>query len=95
MTQKIFREFTETKEKDIEIRSATLSAGLCRSKSGDSFEECYTRADKALYYVKQNGKNHFAFYQEIEEQRKKESAKQAIWILLRKHCRRAELMQGR
>lgn len=77
VTQKIFREFTETKEKDIEIRSATLSAGLCRSKSGDSFEECYTRADKALYYVKQNGKNHFAFYQELEEQRKKESAKQA------------------
>ena len=33
-----------------------LSAGLLSAKKGNSFEECYTKADKALYYVKQNGK---------------------------------------
>ena len=32
---------------------------------GASFEECYSKADKALYYVKQNGKNQFFFYQQI------------------------------
>lgn len=30
------------------------------------FEDCYSKADKALYYVKQNGKNQFFFYQQID-----------------------------
>ena len=39
---------------------------MCRQ--GGSFEEYYIRADKALYYVKQNGKNSYRFYEELEEQ---------------------------
>ena len=39
---------------------------MCRQ--GESFEEYYIRADKALYYVKQNGKNNYRFYEELEEQ---------------------------
>ena len=34
---------------------------------GDSFDECYTKADKALYFVKQNGKSDFSFYRQISE----------------------------
>ena len=34
--------------------------------AGDNFENCYQKADKALYYVKQNGKNQFFFYQQID-----------------------------
>lgn len=38
---------------------------MCRQ--GDNFEEYYIKADKALYYVKQNGKNNYRFYEELEE----------------------------
>lgn len=31
---------------------------------GDNFQECYSKADKALYVVKQNGKNGYSFYQQ-------------------------------
>ena len=31
-----------------------------------SWKLCYQKADKALYYVKQNGKNQFFFYQQID-----------------------------
>ena len=54
---RIFQNFKEETEKDVEMRVASLSAGLCMSKEGDTFEECYMNADKALYYVKQNGYN--------------------------------------
>ena len=45
-----------------------LSCGLCMCRQGDNFEEYYIKADKALYYVKQNGKNNYRFYEELEEQ---------------------------
>ena len=65
---RIFKEFKKETGKDVEIKAASLSAGLCMSKKGSSFEECYINADKALYYVKQNGKNNYRFYEELEEQ---------------------------
>ena len=36
---------------------------MCTTR--DTFADCYTKADKALYNVKQNGKNHFSFYHQI------------------------------
>jgi len=33
--------------------------------TSDTFADCYSKADKALYNVKQNGKNHFSFYHQI------------------------------
>ncbi len=62
----LFRKFHAVTTSDPEIRFATLSAGLCLCNTGDSFEDCYSKADKALYYVKQNGKNQFFFYQQID-----------------------------
>ena len=47
--------------------AASLSCGLCMCRQGDNFEEYYIKADKALYYVKQNGKNNYRFYEELEE----------------------------
>lgn len=63
----IFERFTTKKNADVEIRDASLSAGLCMCIKGDTFEECYSKADKALYFVKQNGKNCFSFYHQLEQ----------------------------
>ena len=63
----ILRQFNENKEKDPEIRYASISAGICETAKGAPFEESYTKADKALYYVKQNGKGDFFFYQQMEQ----------------------------
>lgn len=63
----IFGCFNAKKENDVEICDATLSGGLCMSLKGDSFTECYAKADKALYYVKQNGKDNFSFFHQIEQ----------------------------
>ncbi len=54
------------RKKDFEIRVASISAGLCMCTKGDSFDECSSKADKALYYVKQNGKHNFFFYQQMD-----------------------------
>lgn len=67
MTQ-LFQQFHAIVEEDAEIRYATLSAGLYMCTVSDAFADCYAKADKALYYVKQNGKNQFSFYQQISYQ---------------------------
>ncbi len=53
---------------EAEINMRVRSCGLCMCRQGDNFEEYYIKADKALYYVKQNGKNNYRFYEELEEQ---------------------------
>ena len=63
----LFSRFDSEKKKDFEIRVASISAGLYMCNIGDSFDECYTKADKALYFVKQNGKSDFSFYRQISE----------------------------
>ena len=68
IVREILGQFNEHKEKDPEIRYASISAGICETTRGDSFEECYTKADKALYYVKQNGKGNLFFYQQMEKE---------------------------
>lgn len=65
--KEIFDSFTAKKENDVEIQAASLSGGLCMSIKGESFSECYAKADKALYYVKQNGKSSYSFYHQLEE----------------------------
>ena len=68
LMEEIFEKFRILKADDIEIRSASISAGLCMCEKGASFEDCYQKADKALYYVKQNGKENFFFYQQMEQE---------------------------
>ena len=64
----IQEKFEQNKEKDAEIRCASVSVGICEVIKGDPFEECYSKADKALYHVKQNGKGSYFFYQQMEKQ---------------------------
>lgn len=63
----IFKKFNTRKEQDPELHAASISAVLYMCNIGDSFDECYTKADKALYFVKQNGKSDFSFYRQISE----------------------------
>lgn len=66
MVRNILERFSVEKELDPEIRYASVSVGICETAQGDSFEDCYSKADKALYYVKQNGKGDYFFYQQME-----------------------------
>ena len=62
---RLFHHFHSIADADPEIKDAALSAGLYMCTTRDTFADCYTKADKALYNVKQNGKNHFSFYQQV------------------------------
>ena len=62
----LFKRFDEQTALDTEISDASMSAGLCMCSKDASFEDCYAKADKALYYVKQNGKDNIFFYQQLE-----------------------------
>ncbi len=64
----IQEKFEQNKEKDAEIRCASVSVGICEVIKGDPFEECYSKADKALYHVKQNRKGSYFFYQQMENE---------------------------
>ena len=66
--RQLFDSFRAAKNAAAETSAASLSCGLCMCRQGDNFEEYYIKADKALYYVKQNGKNNYRFYEELEEQ---------------------------
>ena len=53
--------------------TTSVSIGIAMApQQGNSFVELYQKADKALYYVKQNGKNGYRFYDaSLEEERMK------------------------
>ena len=68
LVKNIFAQFQAAKESDLEIHGAAMSAGLCMTHRGQAFADCYVKADKALYYVKQNGKENFFFYQQMEQE---------------------------
>lgn len=60
--QKIIADFEQRKNADAETSMATISAGLVMCGPADTYMKAYNRADRALYYVKQNGKNSYQFY---------------------------------
>lgn len=62
----IIARFYMLKENEITTKSATLSAGVAMVEEGIDFAEADSRADKALYYVKQTGKAGASFYQDTE-----------------------------
>ncbi len=67
IVDEVFRKFMEEKNKDITIKPTSISAGLCMCGPSDYFDDVYTKADKALYFVKQNGKDDYSFYQNMTE----------------------------
>ena len=63
----IFDDFERGRNGDIEIAVASLSAGLVMCMTADTYSKVYSMADKALYHVKQNGKNGYGFYNNESE----------------------------
>jgi diguanylate cyclase (GGDEF)-like protein len=63
----IISKFNENKAADPVTSIATLSAGLVMCTPSDAYLTAYNRADKALYHVKQNGKNDYSFFNEESE----------------------------
>lgn len=61
----------------------SVSIGIAeKPQDGSSFTELYSAADKALYYVKQNGKRGYHFFGDTEkENRKAEEEKKLIDLL--------------
>lgn len=55
--EKVTEKFNEEKKKDTVLRKASLSIGVCASRTTDEYQEVYLKADKALYYVKNQGKD--------------------------------------
>jgi len=54
--------FESGKQGDAQIAAVSLSAGMVMCTPADSYAKVYNMADKALYHIKQNGKNDCAFY---------------------------------
>ena len=90
----ILQKFEERKAEDVEIRHASVSAGICETAKGASFEECYTKADKALYYVKQNGKGDFFFYQQMEQEQKTDHGTGKDLVMIAKTLRESGNYSG-
>ena len=60
--QRIVKDFNGKKNAQPETAMATISAGLAMCTPADTYMKVYNRADQALYYVKQNGKNSYQFF---------------------------------
>lgn len=58
----IMESFRNKRENDPYLRVASLSIGLCLSTPDSNYTDIYQCADKALYYIKQNGKDAYYFY---------------------------------
>lgn len=69
--QEIFSEFDEGKDKEPQIVSASLSAGMVMCTPDDIYVDVYNKADKALYHVKQNGKAGYYFFKEDPDENQK------------------------
>ncbi len=56
--------------------NSSVSIGIAQTpEDGTEFNKLYNAADKALYYVKQNGKNSYHFFSDQNEAEQKRSAK--------------------
>lgn len=58
----IITTFISRRDSNTLLHSASISIGLCLCNPSDTFTDVFQKADKALYHVKQNGKNNYYFY---------------------------------
>ena len=65
--REILADFERGKGADIEIAASSLSAGIAVCAPTDTYARAFNMADKALYHVKQNGKNGYGFYNSASE----------------------------
>ncbi len=81
-------------EKKFETNSS-VSIGIAQiPEDGDNFNDIYNAADKALYYVKQNGKNSFHFYSEQKMDENMRGATLVDLKYLREFMARADSGRG-
>lgn len=64
---RIINDYENEKKSDASITAASLSAGMAMCTPDDTYMKAYNRADKALYHVKQTGKNNYSFYDSDSE----------------------------
>ena len=62
--EKVCRKLKET-DFDFTDRHITMSVGVTKINDGDTPEDCIERADKALYYSKNHGKDQVNWYEDI------------------------------
>lgn len=68
MAEEIIDEMGKRLKEKQYMGNPSVSIGIARyPQDGQTFEELYGAADKALYHVKQNGKSNYYFYNETEE----------------------------
>jgi len=72
--EKIFKSFSEHKAKSTYLVHASLSVGLYLTSPEDAYADVLAKADKALYHVKQQGKNGYYFYTSSLNEAKKHSS---------------------
>jgi diguanylate cyclase (GGDEF)-like protein len=75
--------------------NSSVSIGISQFPGdGTGFKELYNAADKALYYVKQNGKNSFHFYSDKSESENQRAGKSVDLGYLRDIMSRADSGNG-
>lgn len=75
--------------------SASVSVGIAQfPEDGTDFAELYKAADKALYYVKQNGKNAYHFYSDQRMEENDRAGKSVDLAYLRDLMKRADAGTG-
>ncbi|MBQ8787330.1 MAG: diguanylate cyclase [Oscillospiraceae bacterium] len=75
--------------------NSSVSIGIAQSPvDGKNFKELYNAADKALYYVKQNGKNSFHFYSDKKKAESERAGSQVDLVHLREIMGRADSGKG-
>lgn len=62
--EEILDEFENLKGGDKSLEQSSLSIGMCLTQPSDEYSEVFKKADKALYFMKQNGKAGYHFYDE-------------------------------
>lgn len=62
--------FQQKKEENTYLSVSSLSIGLCMTNPGDILGDVIKKADRALYHVKQSGKDGYYFYSKEENGKK-------------------------
>lgn len=75
--------------------NSSVSIGIAQTpEDGTEFNKLYNAADKALYYVKQNGKNSYHFFSDQNEAERSRSAKNVDLAYLGEILSRADSGKG-
>ena len=67
IVNELLENFEKKKRDDELLQEVSLSVGICSCRKQDTFSSVQKRAEKALYYVKQNGKSGYYTYQRKSE----------------------------